>query len=218
MSLTTEKRKEAVELIRKTFGENLKYYLNARGKTQNDLAAYLGVTRGAVSQWANGYRTPSAEVADKIAEWLNIERDDLASERPEPNASFVPSIQAPLFESVSAGLGTTKAEPIGTFPCVVKTQEEAENTLCVIVEGDSMSPDIENGDIIQVRKQTSVDNGDTAVILLDDTDFFVKKVEYGVDYIRLISLNKNYQPIILKGADVQRCFVLGKVMARTRRY
>ena len=217
MNLTTEKRKEAVIKIRKTFGENLTRYLKMRGKTQTDLATHLDVTRGAVSQWCNGYRVPSPDTVKLIAKFLNIDEEALTEERPEPNAAFTPNIQAPLFASISAGLGTARAEPIGTHPCVVHNKEEADNTLCVVVEGDSMSPKIENGDIIQIRQQRSVDSGDIAAVLLDDVDYFVKKVEYGADYIRLISLNANYQPILLKGADVQRCFVLGKVVTITNR-
>ena len=210
MSIATEKAK-------RVFAENLVYQLDSKGKTQTELAEHLGVTKGAVSQWCSGYRSPSAKMAIKIAEWLNIKLSDLTDEKSKPNAVFTPYIQAPLFDSISAGLGTTRKEPIGTHPCVVHNQEEAEQTLCVTVEGDSMSPKIENGDIIQIRQQRSVDSGDIAAILLDDTEYFVKKVEYGVDYIRLISLNMNYQPIVLRGADVQRCFVLGKVVSITKR-
>ena len=136
----------------------------------------------------------------------------------EPNVEFVPHIQAPLFASVSAGLGSTREEAIGTYPCVVSNKEEAENTFCVIVSGDSMSPEINDGDIIQVRRQTSVDSGDIAIIVVDDTDYFVKKVDYGVDYIRLISLNKDYEPIIFKDAEVLRCDVRGKVIGSFKRW
>lgn len=202
---------------RRIFADNLTKQLNRKGKTQADLVAYLGVSKGAVSQWCNGKSSPSAETAKRIAEYLNVNLTELTQERPEPNAAFTPNIQAPLFASISAGLGTARAEPIGTHPCVVHNKEEADNTLCVVVEGDSMSPKIENGDIIQIRQQRSVDSGDIAAVLLDDVDYFVKKVEYGADYIRLISLNANYQPILLKGADVQRCFVLGKVVTITKR-
>lgn len=74
-----------------------------------------------------------------------------------------------------------------------------------------MSPKIENGDIIQVHKQSSVDSGDIAVILIDGGEGFVKKDEYDIDYMRLVSLNPSYDPYEFKGEDVLRVSVVGKV-------
>lgn len=212
MSLSTEKRKEAVENIRRIFGENLTKALRQCGKTQSDLVEHLGVSKGAVSQWCNGYRTPSPDTVDKIVEYLNITKEDLIREElPSSNVrAFTPFVQVPLFASVSAGLGTTREEPIGEYMAVVRSREEAENTLCVIVDGDSMTPEIQSGDILQVHCQSSVDSGDLAVVTVDG-EHFVKKVVYGPEFIRLISYNKDYEPIVLKGKDVLRCSVKGKV-------
>lgn len=74
MSLVTENAK----II---FGKNLTYWLNKKGKQQIDLVIELGVTKGAVSQWCNGKKSPSTETARKIADFLNIKLSDLTDER-----------------------------------------------------------------------------------------------------------------------------------------
>lgn len=118
----------------------------------------------------------------------------------------------PIYESVSAGFGAYAADYITDYmPCYVPNKAEAEETICVIVHGDSMFPKIENGDIIQVHKQTSVDSGAIAVVLLDKSEALVKKVIYGTDWIELHSINPMYQIQRFEGKDVLRIEVLGLV-------
>lgn len=201
------------------YNEKIKYLRERKNLTQQELAEKVGYkTASAINKIELGLRDINQSKIYQFAQALDVSPAELIDDIQiaEPNATPSPYLNAPLFESVSAGFGTSRDEAIGTYPCVVSSEDEAENTLCVIVEGDSMSPKIENGDIIQVRRQSSVDSGDIAVVQLDSQDFFVKKVEYGADYIRLVSLNANYPPIILKGAEVLRCDVKGKVKRVTR--
>ena len=75
-----------------------------------------------------------------------------------------------------------------------------------------MYPKIEDGDIIVVRKQDSVDSGDIAVLLLDGDEGLVKKVNYGSDWIELVSINPEYKPRRFEGREVLRLRVVGKVV------
>ena len=74
-----------------------------------------------------------------------------------------------------------------------------------------MYPKIEDGDIIQVYKQDSVDSGSIAVILLDDDEGLVKKVYYGDDWIELHSINPMYPVMRFEKEDVTRLRVVGLV-------
>ena len=74
-----------------------------------------------------------------------------------------------------------------------------------------MSPLIDDGSKILIKKQTSVDNGQIAVVLIDNEDAVVKKVMYGDDWIELQSVNPYYPPRRFEGADVQRIQILGLV-------
>ena len=80
------------------------------------------------------------------------------------------------------------------------------------VVGDSMSPKIDDGDLILIHKQSSVDSGDIGAFLVDGDEGYVKRVKYDTDYITFISLNPAYAPITFVGADVQRVRVVGKVI------
>ena len=75
------------------------------------------------------------------------------------------------------------------------------------VAGDSMEPKFSDGDIILIKTQPCVDIGEIGVFILND-EGFVK--QFGGN--RLISLNKNYDDIILHEYDSFCC--KGKVIGK----
>ena len=78
------------------------------------------------------------------------------------------------------------------------------------ISGNSMEPKYRDGDILLVRNADSIDVGELGIFLLDGCGFF--KV-FGGD--RLISLNPEYGPILLKDfADVQ---CKGQVVGKLKR-
>lgn len=117
----------------------------------------------------------------------------------------------PVYESVSAGFGAlASSEVVDQVPCILRPNE-ADEYIGIKVEGDSMYPKIEDGDTVIVHKQTSVDSGALAVVLVDGEEGFVKRVEYGPDWINLISLNPMYPPMRFKDSEVTRVSVQGRV-------
>jgi len=84
------------------------------------------------------------------------------------------------------------------------------------VSGDSMSPKLDDGDLVLVRKQSSIDSGDVGVFLIDGCDGVVKKIKYDRNYIELHSFNPYYPVRRFEGSEVQRISVVGKVVESKR--
>lgn len=198
------------------FAEMLKAARKKQGLTQVELAKRCHVSQGTVANWEAGTRTPDVETISMIATELNVTTDYLAGrERDQVNVSAVyhDSIRmVPVFESVSAGFGARADEQVIDYcPFLIASESEAEETIAIRVTGDSMSPKIEDGDIIRVHCQDSVDSGSIAVVLLDGEEGLVKRVEYGRDWIELISINPYYPPRRFEGEEVLRIRVVGLV-------
>ena len=120
----------------------------------------------------------------------------------------------PLFESVAAGFGCTATNNIIDYiPLMIESDAEADETICIKVSGNSMYPKIEDGDIIAVHKQTSIDSGKIGVFLIDNEDGVVKKANYvyGEDWLELLSFNPEYMPRRFEGPDTERVRTLGLV-------
>jgi repressor LexA len=193
-----------------------------RGISPNALAKELSISSGAVTTWKNG-RVPHNNTLLKIATYFNVTVDYLLgnSNTPTPDTEIKSNAvlldpektrMIPVYESVSAGFGTLAQDLILEYmPMYIPSESEAHDTICIRVKGDSMSPDIEDGDIIQVYKTSDVDNGNVAVVLVDGEEALVKKVFFGMASVELHSINPAYPPITFKGAALARVQIMGVV-------
>ncbi len=67
--------------INKLIAKNINNFLNARNKTQVELADYMGVSQATVSNWCKGIKTPRMDKIDKICKFFNCKCSDLIEER-----------------------------------------------------------------------------------------------------------------------------------------
>jgi len=189
-----------------------------RGLTLKQIADKIGVTEATVQRWESGnIKSLRQGRISQLAEILHTTPSVLMGwDDKEDNIVILEDIkyyEVPRFESIAAGFGMiADSNPIGSDLLPLKSASEAEETMTVVVRGDSMYPKIEDGDVIAVRKQSSVDSGTVAAILIDEQDAVVKKVTYGDDWILLHSFNPEYKDREFRGKDVQRIRVLGRVM------
>lgn len=206
----------------------LKKAMDERNVSQSELCFRTGIPKSAMSQYISGAFKPKQERTYLIAKALNVKEawlmgyDDVQMNESETaDDTLTSNIAAvyddhirmiPVYESVSAGFGALADNTVTDFqPVRIVSDSEAAETICIRVTGDSMFPKIEDGDIIQVRKQDSVDSGDIAVVLLDGEEGLVKRVVYGETWIELHSINPMYQVQRFEGAEVQRLRVVGLV-------
>ena len=204
------------------FWENLKLLCSEKGISPNAMAEELSISSGSITNWKRGVM-PRGNALKKISDYFGVSVQELTQSKIESNKSrretqtLIPLEQhkvrlVPLYESASAGLGLVATNDIVDYiPLYIAEDSEAEETLCIKVYGDSMYPKIENGDIIQVHKQTSVDSGSIAVILLDGDEGLVKRVIYGETWIELHSINPMFPPMRFQGEEVLRVRVVGLV-------
>ena len=199
-----------------------------KGIKQGFLCSQLGMTYAYLNNVAKGKSTMSDDRIKKIAdvlgttyEYLTDQTDDPKPKNKKPpeitsNADIISTgkniYMIPLFENVSAGFGAYADDHITDYiPMYFTNPAEASESIFITVRGDSMYPKIENGDSVLIHKQSSVDSGTIAVVLLDEDEALVKRVVYDKDWIELHSINPMYPPMRFEGADVLRIQVLGAV-------
>lgn len=198
------------------FWNNFLALCKGKGSTPTAITTELGISRGSVTQWKDG-KTPRHNTLMKIADYFNVSVDSLLYDDHETVDTFAGFAKqkmrpVPLYESVSAGFGVYAVDSVvGFVPMAFSSEAEAQETIAIKVQGDSMYPKIEDGDTIIVHKQTSVDSGSVAVVLLDGEEGLVKKVVYGADWIELHSFNPMYPTRRFEGPDVLRLQVVGLV-------
>lgn len=198
-----------------SIGENIKKLRESHKLTQEEFGKIVGVTDKAVSSWETGAKAPRMGVIQKISDYFNINKSAILDDTIESNATILPQEKIrmiPVYESVSAGFGAYADNYILEYiPLFISSDEEAHNTLCIKVQGNSMYPKIEDGDSIQVLKQDWCEPGQVAIVLIDDENAVVKKVQYDKSSITLLSFNPEYAPRVFKGAERDRLKILGIV-------
>ena len=193
--------------------------LKEKELSQKDLCEYIGRKEQAFSDWKAGRSNSYKKYIDQIAEYLDVSADYLLGKTdiPERMEDYFTVIDMPeqkllpIFGLVSAGTGCFADEDILGYESADKKYCDGEH-FWLRVKGDSMSPRIQDGDLVLVRKQSSVDSGDIGVFLVNGEDGYVKKVRYSENHIILSSFNSMYKDIVFEGAEVQRVRVLGKII------
>ena len=196
--------------------ERISNAIKLKGLSYAELERITGVSKSALQRYASGEtKKIPVDVLESIAAATGVTAKYLMGWEEDSNISAIyqKNIRmVPVFESVSAGFGAYADDQILDYcPFIINSEKEAAETIAIRVSGDSMSPKIEDGDIIRVHKQDSVDSGSIAVVLLDGEEGLVKKVVYGDDWIELHSINPYYPVRRFDGEEVLRLRVVGLV-------
>lgn len=195
------------------------FLLDKNHLKQKDLMDYLNLEKSTFSGWKAGKSASYKKHISEIANFFNVSTDYLLNDDTDTsipsNIESLPNEKVhliPVYESVSAGFGAYACSDIVDYiPLFINNSADVSDTLCIKVTGDSMYPKIEDGDIIVVRKQSSVDSGQIAVVLIDNEDGVVKKVVYDKDTVELVSINPMYPPRHFEGDDILRLSIVGLV-------
>ena len=98
---------------------------------------------------------------------------------------------------VACGVPTNVGDPTGEdFNLLTHYGMEPSTTIIVEAQGDSMEPDIKNGDLIFINTQQQPQNGDTVLAFIDD-EALIKEIYYDKETrkVKLIPLNKKFDVI-----------------------
>lgn len=179
-----------------------------------ELEKKTGIAKSSIQRYASGVtKKIPIDAIQAIAKACGV--SDAYIMGWESNANFLPTkniFMRPLYDSVAAGLGVPAENTVIDYiPTYISNPIEQEQYIWVNVQGDSMSPLIDDNSRILIKMQESVDSGQIAVVLIDGEEAVVKKIKYGKDWIELISVNPYYPPRRFEGADVQRIRVIGLV-------
>ncbi len=123
----------------------------------------------------------------------------------------------PVFGHASAGLGVlAEQQSLGHEP--VAPEHDTDEYFWLKVTGDSMSPKIDDGDLVLVSRGAPVESGTIMVIIVDDIEGFVKKVSVNEDTVTLSSYNPYYPPMVFGGAELARLRFIGRVIEQKRKF
>ena len=202
------------------FGDMLKAIRKERGLSQDELASLLGTTKQVISRYETKQRVPRLSVVADYAAKLGVPLALLSGQQTSPAWDVPPEggvRRVPIIGSVACG------EPIykpGDGTDYATIEEDIPCDFALIAQGDSMTGDrIHSGDLVFIRRQDSVRDGEIAAVALDD-ELTLKRVRRILDpagrvaFTQLMPSNPKYAPITIGGAqETRNVSILGKAVA-----
>lgn len=204
-------------------GLRLKHLRENKGLTQKNLAEILKVSPKAISFYELEQREPSNELLIQLSKIFEVSIDYLlgndidynvktANIKPNPNEKVT---KINVLGRIAAGVPIEAIEEIiDTEEIVLPENEDPADYFGLEIQGDSMAPRILDGDVVICKKQSSVDNNEIAVVLINGYDATLKRIKKSESGITLIPDNTSYSPKFFSNDEIEDLpiVVLGKVV------
>ena len=208
------------------FSSRIKLLRTERGITQEQLASMLKVSRSTIGMYESGKREPDFETSEAIADIFNVDMDflmgrsDVERKHPLTPTTVIPPGFQPMPEMTTVPI-------VGRIACgtPILAEQNIEGSACVparwratfslICKGDSMEPKIHDGDLVAIRKQPEVENGEIAAVRIGE-EATLKHVYRRDGFLELRPENPKYESIILIGEKMAEATIEGKVVGLCR--
>ena len=198
------------EDTRAIFVENLKKQMRLNNKSQADLSEDLNLPFTTISNWYRGIRYPRPDKMQLLADYFGIRMEELIS-----NSINNSGIKIPILGTVIAGIPVTAVEDIIGYEEINEKMARCGDYFALEIKGDSMEPKMSKGDIVIVKQQNTVENGQIAIVLVNGDEATVKKVRFRDNGIELIAFNSYvYEPHFYSAKEIEELPVkiIGRVV------
>lgn len=211
-----------------TFAARLREGLSLRGMTQAELSRRTELDKSSISRYLKNEYKGNQDAVYKISQALNVSEAwlmgyDVPMEPQGQSAPAKPTIppgflpmpemaQVPLVGRIACGTPITaeqNVEQIVSIPAAWRA------TFTLMCKGDSMAPRIQDGDLVAVRSQPEVENGEIAAVRIGE-EATLKHVYVYPNYIELRPENPEFASIIKIGAEMADVVIEGKAVGLCR--
>ncbi|MBR3819647.1 MAG: helix-turn-helix domain-containing protein [Clostridia bacterium] len=205
-----------VEIIIK----RLKHIIENSGLSYVELEKKTGISKSALQRYATGStKKIPVDVIQAISKAVNVSSawvmgwDDNINILPEGFMPLPKTNKIPRLGVISCG------DPINSEENFDGYDDVPEHIVCDFTlkcEGDSMTgARINDGDLVYIRQQSTVENGQIAAVLVDGTEKLLKRVYINDDSIILQAENPSYPPRVFSKEDMNRVSIIGRAVGFT---
>lgn len=170
----------------KEFKDRLRLAIERAGLKQAEIVERTGINKGALSSYLTGSYKPKQDNTHKLARVLNVSESWLMgfdvpmtpSNLPLRNEVPMPKggVKIPVLGKVVAGAPCEAIEDIGECIDISPAQAIFGDHFALQIKGYSMSPKIDDGDIVIVQKNFELEDGDTVILSINGDEATCKKV------------------------------------------
>lgn len=206
------------------FAERLTQALDLRGLSAADLSRATGVSEGTISCYKSGKYQAKQNRVYSFAKALRVDPAwlmgyNVPMEPQGTEAAIPPGFQpipelstVPVVGRIACGTPILAEQNIECEVCVPSRWRASFALVC---KGNSMEPKIHDGDLVAIRKQPEVENGEVAAVRIGE-EATLKRVFRHENMLELRAENPSFPSIILVGADMETVMIEGKAVGLCR--
>ncbi|MGM0882566.1 MAG: LexA family protein [Bacillota bacterium] len=195
-------------------GANIKKYRDLRNYSLQVLAEKVGLTKKTIQRYENGEHKIDRDRLKALAEALDVSVLQLtegAYEKLGLEVDDTDNVTLPIVGKISCGNGQLAYEYIEGYESTPRSWINGGEYFYLRAKGDSMTgARIHDGDLLLIRKQEEVEDGEIAAVLIGE-EAVLKKVYKQGSTLVLQSTNPNYPPIICGDGIESNIRVIGKL-------
>ena len=199
-------------------GERIKELRKKSSLTQKELSLKVNKSESSVRMWELGLSEPDIDTLNILSDIFSVPTDYIIGKSPSLDITTIPGIfipnkkKLPMFGKIACG------EPIyadESFEGYIEVEDCVNADFCLRAKGDSMiGARIMDGDIVIVKRQDMVNNGEIAVVLIGD-EATLKRAYFYPEKNKLVlnPENPKYEPLVYIGEELNSIRILGKAVA-----
>jgi len=189
--------------------------------TQSQFAKIAGVSDKAVSAWEHGTRDPKIKPIQKICDYFGIDVHSFIDEKKESYQTSMPSNisrlepmqKIPLVGQIACGIPILAEQNITDY---VDLPTHIKADYALTCKGESMiNIGIYTGDIVYIRQQEEVENGQVAAVMIGEDEATLKRFYRNGNVIQLVAENSAIPPRVFIGEEIKQIRVVGLAVAYT---
>lgn len=203
-----------------TTGQRMKARRKEIGLSAERVAEILDVSPATIYRYENGAieKVPGDRL-EPIARALQTTPqalmgwEDFQQPLPSNLITLEPMDQVPLVGQIACGTPILAEENIEDY---VDLPRHILADFALTCRGDSMiNAGIQDGDIVYIRKQEQVENGQIAAVLVGDEEATLKRFYYDGDSLRLVPENPSCRTKSFFGQEMNQVHIIGLAVAYT---
>lgn len=191
---------------------NLTLLRKEKGLTQKDVADHLGISRQAYANYEAQNREPDINTLKLLSEFFGVTIDYILGN--ENSRSKTKGIKIPVYGTVAAGIPMEAITDIEDYEEISEDLARTGEFAALKIKGDSMEPRMMEGDVVIVRIQNTIENGEIAVVMVNGDAATCKKIKKTPEGVMLVPLNPSHEPMFYSNKDIEQLPVriFGKVV------
>lgn len=199
--------------------DKIKELRESTGMSARKFASEIGLKYTTYYGYEKGTREPGADFITAFASYFGVTVNYLLGidkNKYPSNLSVLSEFKKiPLVGTIACGQPILAEENITDY---IDLPGHIKADYALTCRGDSMvNIGIHDGDIVYIRKQESVENGQVAAVIMgeDETDATLKRFYFSNGVVTLIAENSSFDPIVIIGEALEHVRVIGLAIAYT---